>query len=111
MKYYWRVRPRGPEGLWGRWSKIWQFTWAGPGVVVRLAVDPPTECGKPATLRWGSVLLFKLYSYSSTAENNYLARRWNASNRVHAEPPVHYEVYGSNESGSAHTTHSEPFQC
>jgi hypothetical protein len=30
--YYWRVRPRLAQGLWGDWSTTWTFTWEGPMV-------------------------------------------------------------------------------
>ena len=83
VTYYWRVRARRAEGLWGSWSKTWRFTWAGPGVVTRLTIAPSSTCG--------SAVL-----------------QWQPSARTNAEPPTHYEVYGSNESGFTPRRTSEP---
>jgi hypothetical protein len=68
--YYWRVRPRSSDGVWGAWSPTWQFTWKGPMVPcnVLYRVD-----GQTITLLW-------------------------EPNR-NGERPVKYEVYGSDERG------------
>ncbi|MBN2310703.1 MAG: hypothetical protein JXR94_17150, partial [Candidatus Hydrogenedentes bacterium] len=68
--YYWNVRPRLASGVWGSWSPVWRFEWAGPMVPrgVRL-----TQEGDEFFLRW---------------EPNPGGTR-----------PVRYDVYGSDERG------------
>ncbi|MCF6284426.1 MAG: Ig domain-containing protein [Candidatus Hydrogenedentes bacterium] len=69
--YYWRIRPRLANGLWGDWSDTWSFSWQGPTVPRGLAL---TQDSKAAlTLRW---------------ETN-----------PSGNPPVRYRVYASNERG------------
>jgi acetyl esterase/lipase len=44
--YYWRVRARNSQGVWGPWSKPWSFTPDGPAAPVEVTLD-----GK-GVLRW-----------------------------------------------------------
>jgi len=71
-KYYWRVRAKNTEGVWGQWSKTWNFTPRGPSapVDVIMEYDPDRGIG---TLRW---------------KVNPVGRR-----------PVSFRVYGSDEKG------------
>jgi len=70
--YYWRVRARDAQGVWGPWSATWSFTPRAPAppVDVTLQVDPRRGTGM---LRW---------------RPNPEGRR-----------PVGYRVYGSDERG------------
>ncbi|MBN1674859.1 MAG: putative Ig domain-containing protein [Kiritimatiellae bacterium] len=70
--YYWHVRAKNEQGVWGPWSKTWRFTAGGPGhpLDVTVAYDADTHAG---TLRW---------------QPNPVGR-----------PPVAYRVYGSDERG------------
>lgn len=70
--YYWRVRPRNAEGLWGQWSSIWSFKPQAPGVPLNIKVHTNWE-DRTQTLTW-----------EANAQGN---------------APVHYEIYGSNERG------------
>ena len=64
--YYWHVRARTSEGVWGPWSKTWSFVPQAPGVPlkVRLEQSAPAEY----TLRWDAnqrgrkPALFKIYA-------------------------------------------------
>ena len=69
--YFWRVRPRNKEGLWGSWSDVWSFRWEGPRV--------------------------PLHVQYHRGPNGDLVISWLPNPRG---PAVHhYEVYGSNERG------------
>lgn len=68
--YYWRVRPRSVEGVWGAWSPTWRFTWKGPMV--------------PRNPRF-------------LADGQTITLVWEAN--PNGERPVKYEVYGSDERG------------
>jgi hypothetical protein len=70
--YYWRVRARSAEGLWGPWGKAWSFTPGGPAPPAEVALGPERPDGT-VVLRWGP----------------------NAEGRR----PVKYRVYGSDEKG------------
>lgn len=70
--YYWRIRPRSKDGLWGNWSPIWSFTPQSPGVPQNVHIKTDWE-KRTQTLSW-------------------------QSNSV-GNTPDHYEIYGSNERG------------
>jgi len=48
-KYYWRVRARNVEGVWGPWSRTWTFTAGGLQVPVDVRVDQGVLRWKPVT--------------------------------------------------------------
>ncbi|MCC6144786.1 MAG: hypothetical protein IT368_13345 [Candidatus Hydrogenedentes bacterium] len=68
--YYWRVRPRLLEGLWGDWSPTWSFTWEGPMVPRDVRVE---QTGADLWLTW---------------QPNPAGAR-----------PVRYDIYGSDSRG------------
>jgi hypothetical protein len=68
--YYWRVRPRLANGLWGDWSDTWTFTWSGPTVPGGLKLE---------------------------ADGDGLTLHWSAN--PSGTQPVRYHVYGSNVKG------------
>ncbi len=68
--YYWRVRPRSKEGLWGPWSPTWTFCWEGPMV--------------PLEVEW-----------KETSDG--LVISWEANPR--GQDPILYHVYGSDRRG------------
>jgi hypothetical protein len=70
--YYWHVKAKDANGVWGPWSSTWSFTAQGPAypVDVALRYDPGTGIG---TLTWSA---------------NPVGR-----------PPAKYRVYGSDEKG------------
>ena len=49
--YYWRVRARHGNGLWGPWSPVWSFTPRAPGPPLDLALDADWDA-RTVTLRW-----------------------------------------------------------
>ena len=49
--YYWRVRARSREGVWGRWSKIFSFNAQAPAVPVEFSAQF-NETTRTATLSW-----------------------------------------------------------
>jgi len=71
-QYFWRVRAKNGQGVWGPWSKVWSFTPQAPNypLDVNLAFDPAKTGG---ILRW----------------------KPNPAGR----PPVKYRIYGSEEKG------------
>ncbi|MGD8237855.1 MAG: putative Ig domain-containing protein, partial [Armatimonadota bacterium] len=70
--YYWRVRGRDADGVWGPWSQRWSFKCEAPGVP--LDVEPSVdEAAGTISISW----------------------RPNPRGRT----PVQYKVYGSNERG------------
>jgi hypothetical protein len=70
--YYWHVRAQDDKGVWGSWSKTWQFTPRGPAHPLDVTVDYDQAKGI-GTLRWKA---------------NPVGHR-----------PVKYRVYGSDEKG------------
>ena len=68
--YFWRVRPRSSDGVWGAWSPTWSFRWAGPMA--------------PVQPRWEPV-------------DGRLELVW--APNPGGEAPVRYRVYGSNDRG------------
>jgi len=71
--YYWRVRAKDAQGVWGPWSATWSFTAGGP--------VPPTD-----------VRLEPL-----PGDSTRVALRWKPASG--GEKPVKYRVYGSDEKG------------
>jgi hypothetical protein len=71
-QYYWRVRAMDDKGVWGSWSKTWNFTARGPVYPIEVALD-----------------------HDSARDIGVLRWKANASGR----PPVKYRVYGSDEKG------------
>jgi hypothetical protein len=45
QKYYWHVRARNSDGVWGPWSRTWSFTPGGPAVPLEARVED-------GVLRW-----------------------------------------------------------
>jgi hypothetical protein len=78
--YYWRVRARSEEGVWGPWSKVFSFAAQAPAVPVNVNArfDPPS---RTVELGW------ETGSGGST--------------------PVRYRIYGSAERGF--TPHDTPY--
>jgi hypothetical protein len=70
--YYWHVRAQDDKGVWGPWSKTWQFTPRGPAHPLDVIVDYD-QAKSIGTLRWKA---------------NPVGHR-----------PVKYRVYGSDEKG------------
>jgi len=79
--YYWQVRARDANRVWGPWSEVWSFQPGGPGIPLHLArrVDPQTRT---------------------------IAISWR--DNPQGEKPAKYKVYGSNEKGF--TVSDEPYQ-
>jgi len=70
--YYWHVRAQDDKGVWGPWSKTWNFTARGPSHPLDVIVDYDQVTGM-ATLHWKA---------------NPVGRA-----------PIKYRVYGSDEKG------------
>jgi hypothetical protein len=81
-QYYWHVRARDDQGVWGPWSATWSFTPRGPA--------PPLEV---------------VLEYDR--EKNLGILRW-TPNRL-GRKPVAYRIYSSDEKGF--TVSDEPFQA
>ena len=79
--YYWRIRPRNRDGLWGHWSPIWSFTLEAPGIPLAVEIEANWDT-RSLTLHW-----------QPNAEGN---------------SPDHYEIYGSNERGF--TASDKPYE-
>jgi hypothetical protein len=79
--YYWRIRPRNAEGLWGNWSPTWSFTPRAPGIPLGVSTSVDWE-HRTVTLNWQPKPL--------------------------GEPVDHYEIFGSNE--RAFTASAEPYE-
>jgi hypothetical protein len=71
-EYFWHVRAKDQQGVWGPWSKTWRFTPRGPA--------PPEQ----VTLQYD-------------AEKSVGILRW-SPNRI-GNRPVAYRVYASDEKG------------
>jgi hypothetical protein len=80
--YYWRVRARDAQGVWGPWSPAWKFTAGGLAPPVEVSIDCPSEQAT-GILRW---------------KPNPAGRR-----------PVRYRVYGSDEKGFS--VSDEPYRA
>ena len=79
--YYWHVKAKDSNGVWGPWSGTWSFTAQGPAYPLDVAIkhNPDTGIG---TLTWST---------------NPVGR-----------PPAKYRVYGSDEKGF--TVHDTPYE-
>jgi len=71
-EYYWHVRAKDAQGVWGPWSQTWQFTPRGPAPPLKVALQYDSEKNL-GVLRW---------------EPNSLGRK-----------PIAYRVYASDEKG------------
>ncbi len=71
-EYYWHVRAKDDQGVWGPWSKTWSFTPRGPAPPLNVAIAYDSEKNL-GMLRWAP---------------NPLGRK-----------PVAYRVYASDEKG------------
>jgi len=95
--YYWRVRARDATGVWGPWSRTFGFRVKAPGVPLDLKLAPDAEkgtgpiCAKHPSGRSGKLDL----SPFSPLPGFVLTWRPNPQ----GEPPVAYQVYGSDEKG------------
>lgn len=69
--YYWRVRAQDARGVWGPWSRPFQFKIRAPGVPLDVTLLPNGEHGMILT--------------------------WRPNPK--GSPPVKYKVYGNNERG------------
>jgi hypothetical protein len=79
--YYWHVKAKDANGVWGSWSDTWSFTAQGPAypLNVTLKYNPDAGIG---TLTWNA---------------NPVGR-----------PPAKYRVYGSDEKGF--TVHDDSYE-
>ena len=71
-EYYWHVRAKDDQGVWGPWSKTWSFTPRGPAPPLNVALEYDADKNL-GVLRW---------------KPNPLGRK-----------PVAYRVYASDEKG------------
>ena len=78
--YYWHVKAKDSNGVWGPWSDTWSFTAQGPAYPINVAMKHNAETGT-GTLTWSA----------------------NPGGRA----PVKYRVYGSDEQGF--TVHDAPY--
>jgi hypothetical protein len=69
--YYWRVRAKSEQGVWGPWSKTWRFTPQAPGIPARLRLEE--------------------------REPGFFTLAWDASPL--GRKPARFRVYGSDEKG------------
>ena len=70
--YYWQVRARSGDGMWGLWSEPAQFTTKAPGVPLAVHLDMDWAC-RQGVLYWRPNPL--------------------------GSAPTHFEIYGSDERG------------
>src|SRR6185436_10907212 len=79
--YYWHVRAKDAQGVWGPWSETWSFTPRGP--------SPPTEVA---------------LDYDAARHLGTL--RWKPSTQ--GRKPVKFRIYASDEKGF--TVSDQPYQ-
>ena len=80
QRYYWRVRAKSDQGVYGEWSPIWSFVCLAPGVPVNVRIEQP-------------------------GPNTY-ALVWDAN--PNGRKPVEFEIYASDERGF--TASAKPYQ-
>jgi hypothetical protein len=73
VTYYWRVRAKDAQGVWGPWGATWSFTAGGPAPPMDVQLEP------------------------LPGDSTRIALRWKPS--TGGEKPVQYRVYGSDEKG------------
>jgi hypothetical protein len=71
-EYFWHVRAKDAQGVWGAWSKTWRFTPRGPTTPLSVAINYDRQTNR-GVLRWSP---------------NPLGR-----------PPIAFRVYASDEKG------------
>jgi len=81
-RYFWHVRARNREGVWGPWGKTWSFTAHAPAPPVAVTVDFNPDRGT-GVLRW---------------ERN-----------PKGSTPAKYRIYGSDEKGFSAS--DEPYEA
>jgi len=81
VTYYWHVKAKDSNGVWGPWSDTWSFTAQGPAYPIELAIKYDADAGI-GTLTW-------------------------SANPV-GSAPAKYRVYGSDEKGF--TVHDTPYE-
>jgi hypothetical protein len=79
--YYWHVKAKDSNGVWGPWSDTWSFTARGPAYPIDVAMKHDADTGI-GTLSWNA-------------------------NPV-GSTPAKYRVYGSDEKGF--TIHDAPYE-
>jgi hypothetical protein len=81
QKYYWRVRARSQDHVWGPWSKTYSFSAVAPAVAVDVAASF-NRANRTAQLAW--------------------------QRRKNGTAPVRFKIYGSEERGF--TAHDSPYE-
>jgi hypothetical protein len=71
--YYWRVRAKDAQGVWGPWGATWSFTAGGPAPPTDVRLEPLPDDSTRVALRWKPGTL--------------------------GEKPVKFRIYGSDEKG------------
>ena len=71
--YYWHVRAKNGKGVWGPWSKTWNFKPGGPAVPMDVTLEPAKAVAGQVVLRWKP--------------------------NTTGQKPIKYRVYGSDEKG------------
>ena len=69
--YYWRVRAKNADGVWGEWSEVYSFRCTAPGVPINVRAE--VEDGGIVHLKWDA---------------NPKGRK-----------PIRFKIYGSDEKG------------
>jgi acetyl esterase/lipase len=78
--YYWHVRARNKNGVWGPWSKTWSFSSGGPAPPIAVTLEPVNGIEGQMILHWKA--------------------------NVTGQKPVAYRVYGSDEKGFSESDES-----